>query len=260
MKLKVFRSGRDESRRYDTFEVPDRQGMTVLDALFYVRDHLDDSLVFRYSCRGAVCGSCAMLINKIPRLACRTQLAQLLRGPEALKIAPYEAVSGGERWEPGIEVLVEPLPHMPVIRDLVVDQDSFFAKYRKMRPVFRPKDPAPHRERPMIPEQVRELERYTNCILCAACYGACPVNGRDPGYIGPAALAKLYRFHIDPREGGDGSRLLLEDAKTGWWDCHFYSNCTRVCPKGVPPSIAIAEARKGLKGMGRENPWKERKE
>jgi succinate dehydrogenase/fumarate reductase iron-sulfur protein len=260
MRLKVFRSGKlGEGRRYDSFEVPDTPGMTVLDALFYIQDKLDDSLVFRYSCRGAVCGSCAMLINKVPRLACRTQIGRLLAGPETVKLAPFEAVEGGERWRPNEEVLVEPLPHMPVIKDLVVDQTTFFAKYREIKPVFRPKDPAPEQERRMASDSVRELEKYTNCILCAACYGACPINGRDPDYAGPAALAKLYRFHIDPREAGDGARLLTEDKKTGWWDCHFYTNCTHVCPKDVPPSVAITLAWKELKQMGRKNPWKEEK-
>ena len=102
---------------------------------------------------------------------------------------------------------------------------------------------------------IPELELYTNCILCAACFGACPVDGENPEYLGPAALAKLYRFHVDPREAKGTGRLERADISNGWWACEFYGNCTRVCPKGVPPTIGIAKARKELtdKGKSQEN-------
>lgn len=252
MKLKVFRYNGSREPHYDRFEFDPPAGMTVLSALFHVQDRFDDSLSFRYSCRGAVCGSCAMLINKVPRLACRTQLGELLSGKDDVPMKSYPAVEGGEGWDPDEEVLVEPLPHFPVQKDLVVDMDRFFEFYRSIEPVFRPADDGmtgSDSERIMDPDHVPELEHYTNCVLCAACYGSCPVSGEVPDFIGPAALAKLYRFTIDPREKQDDHRILLANTDSGWWGCNFHANCKRVCPKGVPPNLGIGQARQKLMKM-----------
>ena len=274
---------------YDTFEFSAPPGMTVLSGLFHIQDHLDDSLAFRYSCRGAVCGSCAMLINKVPRLACRTQLDSLIHdhgkegidsantNREIVTLKPYPAIKGGESWDPSTEVLIEPLPHFPILKDLIVDMERFFEFYRSIRPYFDPDNKrceegrgisagdetegaeggteTSHqecKERLMDPEDVKELEHYTNCILCAACYGSCPVSGEAPGFIGPAALAKLYRFTIDPREEKQNFRLELANRKDGWWGCEFHTNCKRVCPKGVPPNLGIGKARQKLNRMGKQ--------
>jgi len=102
----------------------------------------------------------------------------------------------------------------------------------------------------MAPAVVKELEKYTNCILCGACYGACPVVAQNPDYLGPAALAKLYRFAIDPRENQNDSRLLMANQPNGWWACKFYNDCKKVCPKDVPPNFAIGSARLRLQEMG----------
>jgi succinate dehydrogenase / fumarate reductase, iron-sulfur subunit len=243
MKLRVYRYHEGMvSPRYDAFELEPRPGMTVLDALFQFQEKLDDSLAFHYSCRGAVCGTCAMLINKVPRLACRTQVAPLLKGNLKVPIFPYPAIVETVPWDPEEEVLVEPLPHLLVIRDLVVDMGIFFQYYRFIEPVFRPSDANPEKERILDPAAVKKLEAYTNCILCAACHGACPVVGQNPGYLGPAALAKLYRFYIDPREAEEDSTLKRADIPDGWGACELYGNCNRVCPKGVPPRTAIEKA------------------
>jgi len=249
MKLKIFR-GDSRNSHFDIFDVETDTGMTVLEALFYIQNKLDDSLVFRYSCRGAICGSCAMLINKVPALACRTQVNALIEGKDNIELRPYPAIEIKEQWNPGEEILIEPLPHLPIIKDLVVDMDRFFEYYREIEPKFKPAGKDPEKERKMEPEAVTELEKYTNCILCAACFGACPVDAKNPDYLGPAALAKLYRFHIDPREAQDDSRILLADKKNGWWACEFHANCKRVCPKGVPPNLAIGQARVKLQKMG----------
>ncbi len=246
MLLKVFRYKEGAKPRYDGFQVPLEKGMTVLDALFYARDEIDDGLSFRFSCRGAVCGTCGMLINHVPRLACRTQVEGLLRGEYEMKLDPSPALDRGEPFDPRKEVLIEPLSNLPVLRDLVVDMDQFFDKYKLVRPTFKGK-PISGGEYLLPRENVRELERYTNCILCAACYSACPVNHSMPEYLGPAALAKLYRFVSDSREGRSEERLKSADLPSGWWGCVFHGNCTKVCPKGVPPSIAIGRAQKELK-------------
>jgi succinate dehydrogenase / fumarate reductase iron-sulfur subunit len=247
MKLKVFRFNGNGESRYDTFEIEPSPGMTVLDALFFIQDRLDPSLSFRYSCRGAVCGACAMLVNKFPSLACRTQVEAFLGGMERPRLKPYPAIEGGEKWDPESEILVEPLPHLPMIKDLVVDMEKFYEAYKAVEPVFKPQDEAPELERTMNPEKVSELENYTNCILCAACYGACPVESELPEFLGPAALAKLYRFAMDPREGKEEYRLKLADSPNGWHGCEFHANCKLVCPKGVPPNLAIGKARQKLK-------------
>jgi succinate dehydrogenase iron-sulfur subunit len=247
MKLKVFRFRPGMKKpRYDTFVIKPETGMTVLTALFEAQSRYDDSLAFRYSCRGAVCGTCAMLINRVPRLACRTQLGALVAGERELHLSAYTLPHLTESWDKTEEILLEPLPNLPVIKDLIVDMGKFFEFLQAVGPVFRPGGPDPERERLMTPEAVLELERYTTCILCAACFAACPVNGKNPAYFGPAALAKLYRFHIDPREQQGTARLLAADRPDGWWACEFHTNCRRVCPKGVPPDKAIGNARKEL--------------
>ncbi len=126
MKLKVYRYNDGMSKpRYDTFKLEPNHGRTVLGALFQFQQQFDDSIAFHYSCRGAVCGICAMLINKVPRLACRTQLASLLKGDLKIPLSSYQVIEENVEWNPEEEVLVEPLPHLPVIRDLMVDMMYF---------------------------------------------------------------------------------------------------------------------------------------
>jgi succinate dehydrogenase / fumarate reductase iron-sulfur subunit len=249
MKLKIFRSNGKGESRYDTFEIEPSSGMTVLGALFCVQDRLDSTLSFRYSCRGAVCGSCAMLINKFPQLACRTQIEVLLGNDDRSKLKPYPAISEGGSWDVESDILIEPLPHLPIIKDLIVDMDKFYKAYKAVEPTFDPSDEVPQKERRMDPENVKELENYTNCILCAACFGACPVESEKPDFLGPAALAKLYRFAIDLREDKEKYRLNLADLPSGWHACEFHANCKSVCPKGVTPNLAIGKARQRLKKL-----------
>lgn len=251
MKMKVFRFDRETGEsRYDTFEIEPSPGMTVLSALFKIQEELDDSIAFRHACRGAVCGSCAMLINKVPRLTCRTRVEPLLKGEGKIKLRSFLGMEETVSWDPKNEILVEPLPSLPKVKDLIVDMDKFFESYREVRPTFKPASEPPEREQLMTPEAVKELEKYTNCVLCAACVGSCPVSGKSEDFLGPAALAKLYRFHIDPRETGDASRLILANSKRGWWGCEFHANCKTVCPKGVPPIEGIGKARKEIKELG----------
>jgi succinate dehydrogenase / fumarate reductase iron-sulfur subunit len=210
--------------RTQDFTVEPRPGMTVLEALLRIQEDQDGSLAFRYACRGAVCGSCAMMINGDVALACRTQVAGL-----------------------GTEVVtVRPLPNLPVLRDLVVDLEPFLEKDLAVQPWLQPQGPDPERERLVPPEEWSEAEPYTNCILCASCYGACPVPERDPDYLGPAALAKHYRFLADPRDVADEQRLTLASGEHGVGACDTVWRCVRVCPKGVPPTRGIVATRERL--------------
>lgn len=177
MKLKVFRYDKNSKKqRYDIFKINEKPGMSVLSALFYVQENIDDSLCFRHSCRGAVCGTCAMLINKVPRLACKTQISKILLGKEELDLKPYPSIEVTEPWNKKEEILIEPLPHLPIIKDLIVDMEKFFENYSKINPTFESAPKITKNERLMKPDDVHELEKYTNCVLCGACFSACPVN------------------------------------------------------------------------------------
>lgn len=210
---------------HDTFEVDETPGMTVLEALFYVQERLDGGLCFRYSCRGAVCGSCAMLIDNVSGLACRTQ------------VSSFED-----------EILIEPLPNFNVIRDLVVDMEHFYDLLDQIKPWISAGENVPEGGNLMSPEVEQQIEVYTNCILCATCHGACPVAARDETYLGPAALAKAWRFFIDPREP-EAAKLARLDAvnnKSGVGGCDVVFRCTAVCPKKVTPTQGILAQRREI--------------
>jgi len=218
----------DEPPRVQEYEVELTEGMTVLEALLRIQAEQDGSLAFRYACRGAVCGSCAMLINGDVALACRTQVNGL--------------------WTDVVSI--GPVPNLRVLKDLVVDLDPFFEKDLAVEPWLRSAGPAPEGERLVAPDEWAEAEPYTNCILCASCHGVCPVPERDPEYLGPAALAKHYRFLADPRDGADKERLALVDGEHGVSACDTVWRCVRVCPKGVPPTKGILATRERLAPEG----------
>ncbi len=238
----IIRIFRGNEQGYADYDVTIKEEMTALDLLFLIQENHDQTLAFRYSCRGAVCGSCAIMINGIPMLACRTPVSRILK----IKKDDYVNLPVGAEI-PDKGLLLEPIPKLPVIRDLVVDWEPFFEHYRKVEPALNEEKDPPEKEHQMEKEDVSELEKYTNCILCALCWSACPVVNEVEGYPGPAALAKLYRFYLDPREPKSENRLSIADEDSGWWACDFHKNCREVCPKGVPPNIAIGRARKDLK-------------
>jgi succinate dehydrogenase / fumarate reductase iron-sulfur subunit len=260
MRLRVFRwdPRREPGPRYQVYEVEDVPGRTVLSALLEVQGRQDPSLALRYSCRGAVCGNCGMLINKVPRLACRTQLLDVLgegpSGPSKLRpFAPLSAVPDG--WDRASEVLVEPLPNLDVVRDLVVDMEPFFEAYRVVEPWLVPEGAPPEgRERAMAQEQVARLEALVGCILCGICTSSCPVVGTDEEFLGPAALAKAWRFHEDARDVRLSAIVEMLDTPDGIRACELVFNCVRACPKGVAPGGAIRAMKKEAErlGTGRE--------
>lgn len=225
--LRVRRYSPEERRAWvQEYRVPLRRGMTVLDALLYVKQRLDPSLVFRYSCRMGACGSCGVLVNGEPRLACQTQLA---------------SVAGG-----GV-VEVEPLPGYPVVRDLVVDMTRLFESHRRVKPYIIRRRPREVEEAPreflMAPEQLLEIYQFSLCIMCGLCNAACPVYHSNPRYLGPQALAQAYRFTVDVRDEAPEERLALAASPDGCFGCHFAASCSAACPKAVDPAGAIQRLR-----------------
>lgn len=234
--LKVFRYDpeRDTAPHYDTFRIAYREGMTVLEALLRVVEHEDPSLAMRYSCREAICGSCAMYIGGFYQLACRTQVKDVLENDT---------------------VTVAPLPHMPVIKDLVVDMDAFWRNYEQIKPYLIEDGPAPERERRQSPEERAKYAEMVDCILCGACFASCPSGAVNEEYLGPHALLWAARFYFDSRDAGKDERLGLVANENGVFRCHTAFNCVEACPKHLNQTEAIqrlkAEAVKNILALKR---------
>jgi succinate dehydrogenase / fumarate reductase iron-sulfur subunit len=228
LKIKRFQAEREPPKWIDTFSLEPRKGINLLEALLRIQDEQDGSLSFRYSCRGAVCGSCAMKVNGKVVLACRTHVENLLGKP----------------------AFIEPLPYFPVLRDLIVDMSTFFAHYRKIEPYLHG-GPFPSRQEYFMDEEKqKEIDPYINCILCGICFGVCPAFERDSQYLGPAMLAKAYRFLIDPRDRREEEILKTVDRQEGIWGCNTVFQCVKYCPKEVPPTHAILKMREKILRSG----------
>ncbi len=216
-----FSPERDKAPSVQSFDVPLRKEWVVLDALNYVKDRVDGSLSFRWSCRMGVCGSCGMMVNGEPKLTCATFLTDYAPGP----------------------VRVEPLKNFPVMRDLIVEITDFLEKLSKVKPwLIRDKEkPVTEGEYLQSPEQLETYRQYSMCINCLLCYAACPVYGLDPLFAGPAALALAQRYNMDSRDEGKSERLDILSQHDGIWGCTFVGDCTQVCPKHVDPAGAIQQ-------------------
>jgi succinate dehydrogenase / fumarate reductase iron-sulfur subunit len=203
------------------YEVPVRQGMTVLDGLHYIKDTLDSTLAWRYSCRMGICGSCGMLLNGSPGLACNTQI---------LHIADTNLTVG-------------PLPNFEIIRDLVPNLWTMFDKHRSVKPYILRADEAeisdPAGEYYQSPQQLESYLQFTYCIKCACCMAACPTLATDARYLGPMPLAAAHRYNADTRDEGRGKRNAVTGAAAGAFRCHYAGECSRACPKGVDPARAL---------------------
>jgi fumarate reductase iron-sulfur subunit len=204
---------------WEKYEVPCRKEWAVLDGLNYVKDQLDGTLSYRWSCRMGICGSCGMTVNGEPKLTCATFLADYAPGP----------------------VRVEPLRNFPVIRDLVVEIGDFMRKLPRVKPwIVRQEDrPLSEGESRQTPDEMDEYKPFSMCINCMLCYAACPIYGLDPNFIGPAAIALAQRYNLDTRDQGSRERLELLSEHEGIWGCTFVGECTEVCPKHVDPAGAI---------------------
>jgi fumarate reductase iron-sulfur subunit len=214
-----YRPEQEATPVWQAFDVPFTDDMSVLQGLQQIKDEQDGSLGYRWSCRMAICGSCGMMVNGKPRLACQTFLRDLMPGP----------------------VKVEALAHFPIERDLIVAVDGFIDKLESIRPYLIPKTPRAlaEGEHLQTPHQLEAFEQFSSCINCMLCYSACPQFGLDPGFTGPGVLALLHRYNADSRDGGRAQRAEVMNDEEGVWSCTAVGYCSEVCPKGVDPAHAV---------------------
>lgn len=213
----------DKNPQMDTFELDmDDCAPMVLDALIKIKNEVDTTLTFRRSCREGICGSCAMNIDGTNTLAC---------------IKPIDEVKG--------DVKITPLPHMPVVKDLVPDLNHVYAQLTSIKPWMQTQTQAPSRERLQSPEEQKLIDEVSACILCFCCSTSCPSywwNGDR--FLGPAILLQAYRWIADSRDEATGDRLDALEDPFRLYRCHTIMNCTKTCPKGLNPAKAIAEIKK----------------
>ncbi|HSH21508.1 MAG TPA: succinate dehydrogenase iron-sulfur subunit [Candidatus Caenarcaniphilales bacterium] len=209
---------RDAKPHWERYLVESKPMDRVLDVLHTVKYEHDATLTFRRSCGHGICGSDTMLINGRNRLACKIRVDQL-----------------------GRKVSVAPLPGLKVIKDLVVDMEDFFAKYRSVLPFLISEDQPPERERLQSPADRQRYDDSTKCILCAACTSSCPSFWSKPEYVGPAAIVNAHRFIFDSRDDGADERLEILADEDGVWRCRTIFNCTDACPRGINITQAILE-------------------
>lgn len=214
-----YRPERESEPTTQSYLVPLRERWTVLDSLNYIKDHLDGTLSYRWSCRMGICGSCGMAVNGEPKLGCATFLMDYTPKP----------------------IRVEPLSNFPLIRDLVVDITDFIHKLVNVTPWVVRDDDQPPREREYLqtPAEMEEYLQHSMCINCMLCYSACPSYALNPAFIGPAAIAVAQRYNLDSRDQGAVVRADVLTASDGVWGCTSVGECTSVCPKGVDPASAV---------------------
>jgi fumarate reductase iron-sulfur subunit len=219
LQVERYRPEEETEPTWQSYEVPLREDWSVLDGLNYVKDHVDGTLSYRWSCRMGICGSCGMTVDGDPKLTCAELLTEYAPGP----------------------VRVGPLRNFPVIRDLVVEIGDFMRKLVRVKPwIVRDDDlPVSEGEYLQTPAQMDEYQQYSMCINCMICYAACPVYGLDEQFIGPAAIALAQRYNLDSRDEGARDRLDVLIHPDGVWGCTFVGECTRACPKDVDPAGAI---------------------
>ncbi len=224
MRLKVFRYDpeKDTEPRYQEYSVSCLDEWVVLDALNHVKENIDPTLNYRWSCHMAVCGSCGMMINNEPKLACKAF------------VRDYDG-----------EIRVEPLQHFPVERDLVTVADDFMGKLSRVKPylIARDKRQGEDAQFRQTPAQLVKYKQYTLCINCMLCYAACPEYGLVPEFIGPAAISLAHRYNQDSRDGGRDERQEEVATEEGVWQCSFVGACSEVCPKHVDPASALQQVK-----------------
>ena len=220
----------DDASGFMEFNVSYEKWTTVLEAILEVKQYIDHSVAVRYSCRQATCGSCGMMINGKPRLACFTKISELNSNV----------------------ITVEPMNNFPIIRDLAVKFERLFDSHHKIKPYLIRDDTeleSDAKEFLQSPKEVEQYIQFANCIKCGLCNSACPTMATDSSFVGPQALAQAYRYVADSRDKGKDTRLKIIDESHGIWRCHFAGSCSQVCPKGVDPAMGIQLLRGYLLGF-----------
>jgi len=218
-----FNPDQDEAAHWENYRVRYQRLDRVLDALHQIKWEQDGTLTFRRSCAHGICGSDAMLVNGVNRLACKILIKDLKQ-----------------------PITVEPIRGLPVEKDLIVDMEPFFAAYRKVLPFLVNDEPAPERERLQSPEDRARYDDTTKCILCAACTTSCPVYWNDGEYHGPAAIVNAHRFIYDSRDRAGAERLQILSGSEGAFKCRTTFNCTDACPRGIHVTRAIQEVKQSI--------------
>jgi fumarate reductase iron-sulfur subunit len=223
IKLRIgrYRPERSDEPFSQEFTIPYRDDMVVLDALNYIKDHIDPTLTYRWSCRMGICGSCGANVDGTPKLTCAVYLKDLKKRP----------------------VVIEPLENFAILKDLVVDIEPFMEKLESVKPyIIRQEErPIERGEYRQTPEELELYRQQSLCINCMLCYSACPVYGHDEKFLGPAAAALALRYELDSRDQGSEERLAAIATEHGIWPCTFVGECSVVCPKHVDPAGAIQQ-------------------
>jgi succinate dehydrogenase / fumarate reductase iron-sulfur subunit len=235
LEIQRFNPETDKEPHFKTYAVEVEPTDRVLDALTEIKRNVDGSLGFRRSCAHGVCGSDAMVINGKEALACKTLIQDVAESD-------------------GATIKIEPARHMEVQRDLMVKQDTFFTNYKAVKPFFIADEskPAPEKEYQQSIEERAAFDDPTKCILCGACYSACPVIDKNPNFIGPAAIVQASRFVFDSRDKGLDARLEILDQPDGVWACENHFECTRVCPREIKVTKMINFTKRAIKKLREE--------
>jgi len=223
LKIKRFNPEKDAEAYWGEYPIEAEPTDRLLDALNYVKWYVDGTLTFRRSCAHGICGSDAMLINGANALACKLLLKNL-----------------------GSKITVEPMRGFKVIKDLLVDMEAFFEKYKKVKPYLITHSPEPEKERLQSIADREVFEDTTKCILCGACTTSCPSFWANEDYVGPAAIVNAHRFIFDSRDESPGERLTILGAADGVWRCRTIFNCVEACPRGINVTRAIGEVKRAL--------------
>ena len=228
----------DDEPSFQQYQVPFHEDWVVLDAINHIKNELDRTLSYRWSCHMAVCGSCGMMINGEPKLACEAFLRDY-----------------------SDSIRIEPLANFPIERDLVVAMDDFMGKLASVKPYIVPTEDVATDSGPGLqtPKQLAKFKDFTACINCLLCYSACPQYMLNEGFVGPAALALAHRYNLDSRDIGRSAREEVVASNPGIWECSFVGACSEVCPKSVDPAAAIQQAKIASTGdyfLKMLRPWK----
>lgn len=223
VKIKRYDPDVDDIAYWQDFEVECDEMDRVLDVLNKIKWEQDGTLSYRRSCAHGICGSDAMVINGSNALACKMLVN-----------------------EAGTSITVEPIRGLPVVKDLIVDMETFFDAYKSVLPYLINDDPVPDRERLQTPEQHEKFEDTTKCILCAACTTSCPIFWTNDEYLGPAAIVNAHRFIFDSRDQAGGERMAVLGTREGVFRCRTAFNCTEACPRDIQVTRAIEEVKRAI--------------